>query len=194
LEIVRPIGKNYPLPPNFAPSALDLLVSYPFIRVQPGKEAMVGHPEALAWLDKLFETAGRMGISNLYVSSAYRSTAQQTTMWQAAGGWNQTRVAPPGTSEHQSGLAFDLSASPVAQNGYGQSGFVATSAAGWLRANAQRFGFVNTYPRPGIDGIEAEHWHWRYVGVGVATRLYELGYLDPGSTINPIEFYAELTR
>jgi D-alanyl-D-alanine carboxypeptidase len=157
-------------------------------------EGMVGHPEALAWLNRLFEEAGRMGISSLYVRSAHRSMAQQTAMWQAAGGWNQTRVAPPGTSEHQSGLAFDLSVNPIAQSGHPHPGFVTSSASGWLRANAHRFGFVNTYPRPGIDGIQAEYWHWRYVGEGVATQLYSLGYLDPGSTLNPIEFYAELAR
>jgi D-alanyl-D-alanine carboxypeptidase len=170
------------------------LVSYPFIQVQPGKEFMLGHPEALAWLNQLFEAAGQAGVTPLYVSSAYRSMATQTLMWESAGGWDQTRVAPPGTSEHQSGLAFDLSTSPTIRSGDGQPGFATTPASGWVRQNAHRFGFVNTYPRPGIDGIEAEHWHWRYVGVAISTQLYELGYLKPGSAINPIEFYAERMR
>jgi D-alanyl-D-alanine carboxypeptidase len=184
-ELVRPIGKNYPLPPDFRPSALHTLVSYPFIQVQSGREAMQGHPEALAWLSRLFEAARQAGITDLYVRSAYRSMATQAYMWEAAGGVHQSQVAPPGTSEHQSGLAFDFATS-------GSSWFAATPADLWLRAHAYRFGFVCTYPRPGIDGVPAERWHYRYVGVQTSTQLYELGYLDPSSTLNPIEFYAGL--
>ena len=188
-EVVRPIGRNYPLPPDFHPSALHPLVSYPFIQVQPGKEAMLGHPEAAAWLSRLFAAARGEGISDLYVRSAYRSMAAQAHLWESAGGANQNRVAPPGTSEHQSGLAFDFATglfddSPLR--------FETTSAGRWLRVHAYRFGFVCTYPRPGIDGISAESWHYRYVGVQTSTQLYELNYLDPASTINPIEFYAGL--
>ena len=72
--------------------------------------------------------------------------------------------------------------------------FSATSAGRWLRAHAHEFGFVCTYPRPGIDGISAEPWHYRYVGVQTSIQLYELGYLDPASAINPIEFYASLQQ
>jgi D-alanyl-D-alanine carboxypeptidase len=189
-ELVRPIGRGYPLPPDFLPSELCRLVSYPSIQVTPGKEAMQGHPEAVASLSRLFEAARGAGLTNLYVQSAYRSMATQAYLWESAGGDNQRRVAPPGMSEHQSGLAFDFAAAP-----YGTpSGFEATPASRWLRAHAHRFGFVCTYPRAGIDGIAREPWHYRYVGVQVSTRLYELGYLDPTSTLNPIEFYADLLQ
>ena len=188
-ELIRPIGKNYPLPPDFYPSELHTLVSYPFIQVQPGTEAMQGHPEAAAWLSRLFEAARQAGIFDLYVSSGYRSMATQAYMWENAGGTNQSRVAPPGTSEHHSGLAFDF---VTGQNTGGQSGFTATPAGRWLRAHAHRFGFVCTYPRPGIDGISPESWHYRYVGVQTSTQMYEWNYLDPASTLNPIEFYAGL--
>jgi D-alanyl-D-alanine carboxypeptidase len=192
LELIRPIGKAYPLPPDFYPSALHSLVSYPFIQVLPGREALQGHPEAAAALNRLFEATRQAGIADLYVSSAYRSMATQAYMWEAAGGVHQSRVAPPGTSEHQSGLAFDFVTFQTDPYTGGQLWFEATAAHRWLRAHAHRFGFVNTYPRPGIDGILAESWHYRYVGVQASTQLYELGYLDPGSTINPIEFYAGL--
>jgi D-alanyl-D-alanine carboxypeptidase len=163
------------------------LVSYPYIQVQPGREALQGHPEAAAALNRLFEAARQAGILDLYVRSAYRSVAAQRSMWESAGGASQSRVAPPGTSEHQSGLAFDFATGS-------QTWFETSAAHRWLRAHAHRFGFVNTYPRPGIDGIQAEPWHYRYVGVQVSTQLYELGYLDPTSTINPIEFYAGLSQ
>lgn len=192
--IIRPIGKNYPLPADYHPGELHALVSYPSIQVQRGREALQGQPEALAWLSRLFDAARQAGITELYVSSGYRSIATQTAMWQAAGGAQQTRVAPPGTSEHQSGLAFDFATLPVAPQTNGPVGFSATPAGRWLRAHAHEFGFVCTYSRPGIDGISAEPWHYRYVGVQTSTQLYQLGYLDPGSTINPIEFYAGLLQ
>jgi D-alanyl-D-alanine carboxypeptidase len=186
--LVRPIGKDYPLPPDFAPSELRSLVSYPGIRVRPGREWLHGDPRALEALSRLFAAARQAGIITLMVDSAYRSWATQSTMWTNAGGWGQSRVAPPGTSEHQSGLAFDFAAY---DNTYG---FAATSASRWLRANAHRFGFVCTYPRAGIDAILAEPWHYRYVGVQTSSQLHALGYLDPGSAINPIEFYATVSE
>jgi len=192
LELIRPIGQAYPLPPDFSPSALHALVSYPYIQVQPGLEGLQGHPEAATALNRLFEAARQAGITDLYVQSAYRSEATQAYMWEAAGGVYQSRVAPPGTSEHQSGLAFDLISFETDPYTGAQLWFEATAAHRWLRAHAHRYGFVNTYPRPGIDGVQAEPWHYRYAGVSVSTQLYELGYLDPGSTINPIEFYASL--
>jgi D-alanyl-D-alanine carboxypeptidase len=183
-ELVRPIGKAYPLPAGFQPSALRPLVSYPNIRVVAGGEWLEGHPEALASLDALFAAAHQAGINDLAVVSAYRSRAAQAAMWQSAGGSSQRRVAPPGTSEHESGLAFDLAAASS------QAGFVSSPASVWVRANAHLFGFVSTYARSGIDGIGYEPWHYRYVGTQTSKQLVALGYLDPGSLVNPIEFYA----
>jgi D-alanyl-D-alanine carboxypeptidase len=194
LELIRPIGKAYPLPTDFVPSALHTLVSYPFIQVQPGRETLQGHPEAVAALSQLFEAARQAGITDLYVTSAYRSMATQAYMWESAGGAHQSRVAPPGTSEHQSGLAFDFATFQTDPYTGSPLWFEATAAHRWLRAHSHRFGFVNTYPRPGIDGILAESWHYRYVSVEISTQLYELGYLDPASTIDPIEFYASLSQ
>ena len=188
-EIARPIGKDYPLPPGFVPSALVPLVSYPSIQVQPGREGMVAHPAAASALDRLFEAARQEGITDLYVRSAYRSADAQAALWESAGGWSQARVAPPGTSEHQSGLAFDFSTST---SGDSPLRFGVTAAGLWLRVHAHRYGFVNTYARPGIDGIQAEAWHYRYAGAAISSRLVELGYLEPGSTVNPIAFYAGL--
>ena len=183
-EFIRPIGKNYPLPPDFRPSELRTLLAYPFIRVTPGKEALLGHPVAVAWLSRLFEAAREAGITNLSVRSAYRSMATQAYLWENAGGKSQSRVASPGTSEHHSGLAFDFCTAP--------SRFSQSPADLWLRDHAHRFGFVCTYPRPGIDGISQESWHYRYVGMQTSTQMAEWNYLDPNSTLNPIEFYAGL--
>jgi D-alanyl-D-alanine carboxypeptidase len=193
-EILQPIGKAYPLPLDFEPSQLHTLVEYIAVRVTPGKEYMQGHPEAAKWVSRLFKTATEDGIVDMVIGSAYRSIATQTVLWERAGGENQSWVAPPGTSEHHSGLAFDFTTASINYRIDNEAGFEDTPAGRWLAENAHRFGFVNTYVRPGIDGVGAEPWHYRYATIPISTQLFENGYLEPDSTINPIEFYAGLRQ
>ena len=65
--------------------------------------------------------------------------------------------APPGYSEHHSGLALDLG-TPGCE-GLTED-FEETHAFDWLRDNAGRFGFVLSYPRNNAWGISYEPWHW----------------------------------
>jgi len=66
-------------------------------------------------------------------------------------------VAPPGFSEHHTGRAFDLVPSEAA--------FAFTPAYAWLKENAARFGFRETYPKDQDEnGLWWESWHWYYVG------------------------------
>lgn len=83
-----------------------------------------------------------------------------------------TIVARPGTSEHNTGLAVDI-ATPEFQRLI--EAFADTAAAKWLAANAHNYGFVLRYPKDkqDITGIIFEPWHFRYVGVEHATRMYE---------------------
>jgi len=92
-------------------------------------------------------------------------------------------VAPPGASEHQSGLAIDVSSAEV---GFSLSArFENTRSFQWLSANAHTYGFIIRYPRDSteITGVIFEPWHLRYVGIDHATRIFEAGvtleeYLD----------------
>lgn len=83
-----------------------------------------------------------------------------------------TMVARPGTSEHNTGLAVDI-VTPSYQDL--DAGFAETATAKWLAANAHNYGFVLRYPKDkqDITGIIFEPWHFRYVGVEHATRMYE---------------------
>lgn len=73
-------------------------------------------------------------------------------------------AAPPGYSEHQAGLAVDLSG-------------VVYDLYFWLQENSWRYGFVFRYPgdKSGITGIAEEVWHYRYVGVEAAEEMFERG-------------------
>lgn len=98
---------------------------------------------------------------NRYIGRGYsRAQAEQNTArW----------IARPGTSEHQSGLAIDFNCITMA--------FERTAAFRWLVDNAHRYGFILRYP-PGtthITGVNYEPWHFRYVGVEHASKIWEYG-------------------
>ncbi|MCI4660071.1 M15 family metallopeptidase [Cryobacterium zhongshanensis] len=112
--------------------------------------------------------------------SAFRSYSTQRDVYdqdvtangQAAA---DTDTARPGTSEHQTGLAIDISALPAACSL--QACFGGTAQGSWLAANAWRFGFLLRYPadKVPITGYTYEPWHFRYVGIELSTEMHVVG-------------------
>ena len=78
-------------------------------------------------------------------------------------------VLLPGTSEHNAGLAMDICSLSVS--------FENTAEFRWLDAHAHEYGFILRYPKDKthITNITYEPWHYRYVGVEVATELKTSG-------------------
>jgi len=116
----------------------------------------------------------------MQAQSAYRSYDVQVNVYN---GWvNQLgqagadlTSARPGHSEHQTGLAMDISAVP---NTCALDQCFADTAQGkWLAANAYKWGFILRYPNgmTAITGYEFEPWHYRYVGVELATEMHTTG-------------------
>ncbi|POH69612.1 D-alanyl-D-alanine carboxypeptidase family protein [Cryobacterium sp. TMN-39-2] len=116
----------------------------------------------------------------LQSQSAYRSFDAQTRVYNndlanlgQAGA--DLSTARPGTSEHQTGLTIDISAQP------GQCSlnacFADTPHGQWLAANAWRFGFLLRYPadKTPVTGYEFEPWHFRYIGIDLATEMHDQG-------------------
>ena len=87
----------------------------------------------------------------------------------------RTFSAPPGHSEHQSGLAVDLSSAD--QTCWLEICFRDTPAGQWLAENFYHYGFVLRYPegKEAITGFQFEPWHFRYVDKDLATALYQSG-------------------
>ena len=81
--------------------------------------------------------------------------------------------AKPGTSEHQTGLAMDIS-SPVVNYQLEQE-FGKTAEGRWTAENAHRFGFIIRYPegKEDLTGYSYEPWHLRYVGKALADEIYK---------------------
>lgn len=117
------------------------------------------------------------GAGTLIVQSGYRSYISQKTIHaakvKALGKVKGERLAArPGFSEHQTGLAVDFAAKGVSTL---TISFAKTKAGIWLAANAYKFGFVLRYPneKTAITGYQFEPWHFRYVGVAVATAMHD---------------------
>jgi D-alanyl-D-alanine carboxypeptidase len=119
------------------------------------------------------------GKGTLIVQSGYRSYYSQRSILaakiRAIGKTKALKlVAKPGYSEHQTGLAVDFAARGVSTLNVS---FARTNAGIWLAANAYRYGFVLRYPsgKTAITGYSFEPWHFRYVGVTVATAMHDRG-------------------
>lgn len=127
------------------------------------------------------------GVTNVTVTSAYRSYAYQSQLFnnnvekvihkfatrEECEDHVATYSARPGTSEHQSGLVCDMHNLSSAQQS-----FAKTPEAKWLAENAHKFGFILRYPedKTHITGIIFEPWHFRFVGRTAATIIYENGW------------------
>lgn len=111
---------------------------------------------------------------NIYISSGFRSFITQRNIYnrnvlnngQAKA---DTYSARPGSSEHQTGLAFDLNTIT--------SSFANTSEGKWVANNAHKYGYIIRYPKGKTDktGYIYEPWHLRYVGSDLAKKLYNNG-------------------
>lgn len=87
-------------------------------------------------------------------------------------------VAPPGTSEHHTGLAMDI----ISSNYYTKysdlvEDFEKEPEAIWLQENCAKFGFILRFPKgkEAITGIHYEPWHFRYVGEEAAQEIMAQG-------------------
>lgn len=118
----------------------------------------------------LFQAAADEAGHYLASNSAYRSYDTQAGLYAPS----DPSTAPPGHSEHQTGLAIDIGT----ERGCSFE-CMETSAEGlWLRDNAWRFGFLLRYPADKVDitGYPFEPWHYRYIGVELATKMHETGF------------------
>ncbi len=177
------------------------------IVVNSGREYVSGYKPELAeavkgsgkYLDKrvapyytkMYEAAKKDGLT-LTPYSGYRSYDTQKTNYasltnqymsqyglsrEEAAKKAATVILPPGTSEHNLGLAMDIIST--------KDSFAESDEYAWLVKNAYKYGFILRYTaeKQPITGIVPEPWHWRYVGVEYAKKIKDSGlcleeYLD----------------
>jgi len=133
--------------------------------------------EAASGLEQMFAKAKEDDIY-LFAVSGYRSYNRQQVIYNAKvndrGKEKADEVsARPGHSEHQTGLAMDISSESV---GYGlEYEFGDTKEGIWTAEHAHEYGFIIRYPsdQVPITGYNYEPWHLRYVGPDLADYIYE---------------------
>lgn len=135
--------------------------------------------EAKKSLSEMISTAKLDGI-NIKATSAYRSYNYQENILNTAiknGNKNASiAIAKPGHSEHQLGTAVDLSGLSI-KYASAVSKFNDTPEDLWLRENAYKYGFIQSYPfgKENITGYMYESWHYRYLGVEMAMKIKNSG-------------------
>ncbi|MCS5717573.1 M15 family metallopeptidase [Herbiconiux sp. CPCC 205763] len=137
--------------------------------------------DAAASLEEMFHAAlGEIGVQ-LVAQSGYRSYSVQVGAYdyyvnQLGTAGADLTSARPGFSEHQTGMAMDILDTVSGCSTDGRC-FADTAAGQWLAANAYRFGWVLRYPDGGtpVTGYEFEPWHYRWVGVPLATEMHDTG-------------------
>ena len=129
--------------------------------------------EAYNALIEMEYAAANEGIT-LFLNSGFRSYSDQYVIYNRYVSWDGKAEADrysarPGHSEHQTGYAFDL-------NSFEES-FGETPEGIWLAENCHKYGFIIRYPKgkEHITGYMYEPWHVRYLGVDIATSVYECG-------------------
>ena len=120
--------------------------------------------------------------------SSYRSTAQQKISFdrevkalEDAGIGRKEAIERvlktiqlPGCSEHETGLAVDITRKGVWK---ADPGFAESKEFEWMQKNAHNYGFILRYPKnkEAITGVSYEPWHWRYVGMDAAAAMKKSG-------------------
>ena len=159
------VNKLRPMnPQDFEPE--DLV----FVDVEQTFEAYM-RQEASDAIITMFDAAENEADLFLASNSAFRSYEAQENIYDG----DDTLTARPGFSEHQTGLTMDIGASSGECSI--EACFGELPEGIWLRDNAYRFGFILRYPadKTAVTGYEYEPWHFRYVGVPLATEMHDRG-------------------
>lgn len=112
---------------------------------------------------------------NIIAMSSYRSYKYQYNLYnkykeQDGEKLADTYSARPGYSEHQTGLAVDV------YNGEETfTNFENTKEFNWMQENAYKYGFILRFPKDKTreTGYNYESWHYRYVGIPIATYIHK---------------------
>ena len=169
------VNRFYPLEKSYAPE---------LVEIESGKYV---DKRIVEDLTNMLDDARKEGLQP-FICSAYRDFEYQRQVfndtmvtWIAQGytpleSYEETAksVAVPGTSEHATGLALDITSAAFAELDDRQAD---TAEAKWLADNCWKYGFILRYPldKSDVTGIVYEPWHYRYVGKKYAKEITEKG-------------------
>jgi len=167
-ELLKKYSRVYFLNENYIPSSLEVIDPQYVL----GKDKLLQfHTKAYSFLKNMMDAASTTGVQ-LFIVSAYRSFGEQSalksTYKMTYGSGSNSFSADQGYSEHQLGTTVDL----ISKKLGGLSLSFGDSLQGkWLADNAYKYGFILSYPKQNAY-YQYEPWHWRFVGVDLATKLH----------------------
>ncbi|MEK7137881.1 MAG: M15 family metallopeptidase [Patescibacteria group bacterium] len=170
-ELLQKYSKVYFLSEHYAPEQV-VEVPTKYLMKKDRPEELFAN--VFPYFEKMLVAAEKDGIG-LELVSGYRSFGEQAIVKQGykvvfGSGANQFS-ADQGYSEHQLGTTVDFTTPEIKAI---FDGFEETKAYKWLQDNAHKYGFVLSYP-PNNAYYQFEPWHWRFVGVALATKLHDEG-------------------
>ena len=124
--------------------------------------------EAFEAANRMFRQAEDEDMNGFILTSGYRSREKQAELYLSQ---QDGTAQPAGCSEHETGLAFDVTARS-------DGDFEATPQFKWLSEHCWDYGFILRYPKgkEQITGIAYEPWHYRYVGEEAAKLIRDHGW------------------
>lgn len=161
------VNGDHPLPSDYEPDPLVRL--YDQDRTfQLARDDLYLTQETFEAAERMFAAAAKEGLTGYILTSAHRSREAQQKIYNES---DPGLAQKPGCSEHETGLAFDVT---VRRD---SGGFEDTPHCQWLLAHCHEYGFIQRYPegKESITGISYEPWHYRYVGERAARSIHLSG-------------------
>lgn len=181
VEILVANPWNY-IPEGYEVELADLSVHY---STEGGQIAASIYDPLIEMMDACNELSGaRCCVVSGYRTHEYQTDAYESLVWDLINNEGKseedaraeaaTRIAIPGTSEHQLGLAADIIDTELWSLELEQENLTAQK---WLMEHCWEYGFILRYPNGKTDstGIIYEPWHYRYVGLELAKELHDSG-------------------
>ena len=182
---LRLVNREHPLAADFAPDNPTELPDASWVEAHVNHRVDARIVEDLAAMLTTAEAEGVRPVvcssfrtydyqENLFANRIERAKREDhlegTEAEEAAAFW----VAPPGASEHQTGLAVDIVDADYTELDEGQE---STATQQWLMAHCAEYGFILRYPtdKSATTGIGYEPWHYRYVGKEAASAITQSG-------------------
>ena len=169
------VNKYYYLSEDYVPDDL-VSISTKYSWGTAGSQKV--RSEAYDMYIKMHEAAEKEANIYLMVNSSYREYSSQQRVYNNyktnhGEEYADKIAARPGFSEHQTGLALDI----FSIKNPSQATFKDSDAYEWLKNNSYKYGSILRYPegKENITGYNFESWHYRYVGVELAKKIYDSG-------------------
>jgi D-alanyl-D-alanine carboxypeptidase len=161
------VNAEHPLPKEYHPDNLVNLYNKKGRHFQLAQDDISVGETVFEAMNTMFAAAQKDGVSGFIITSGYRSRKEQEKIFAAT---KDKTAAKPGTSEHETGLAFDVAA-------MGSRNFGKTPQFKWLSQHCAEYGFIIRYPKgmKKVTGYPYEPWHYRYVGKKHAASIMQRG-------------------